>query len=904
MSIAGDATETLSAAGDGASVVSSRTGKASASHRGRLSSDASELVDTLPPGVGLHELAEKGDANLLKRWLEINGYSEVNSIAPGGHGRTALLLAALSGHHKSMMVLLEAMASADLVDDYGYTPLHYAVEHRHFDCMEVLASSGINLDVGGDVKVPLRTGELKTMMPGHEMTLPCSTRLWTDIHYEGSDHDVDLCAVVFYKDRRDNNAMVTSCYNVEKINECRRSEKPIRGVMPEDGPNAPTSGFNRCTPWIELCLQELAADNVKAVFLVARPICTGSATDPPTVSPSNSASLSQPVGRSWSRTQTMPEAHFDTTGVQHLEEVTSRKGDVKQETMQRTALVALKKSKGPDPTGDAVTCPWLGGGVKRPALRIERYLGAGQTETIASVQPSFANNLGSHREMLLAVVHREQGVETSHGASKAMAGDPFSPWCLRMVLEPIPGAGPALRPWPEIIKGLSTTFPLERRDQKIPGEDAWSRRAPRLTCPPLVMGAHQGDRVTLSRLLDLKASVNIQDCHGRTPLMAAVRAGHHAVVEELLKGESTDSSSMHRQRPDMWLLDRNGHAALHLAAEGQRLHLIEDLVTSRADVNQRSTDGCTPLFLVNNRSAAEALLNLDADINPSDNMKNTPLIHMCTHQKWDIVQLLLDRNADVLEMNMQGQSALLVAAECDNKDMLKKLMEKGAGMEVFGAVAAMSGLSEDRIKETVASLGLGPRSVLDRNSFTETWTAFGFPKELSQSFYKALDKNGDGFIEFSELLGLGILVSKDVEGAADFFFKVFDADSSGFVDHSEFERVVEASLKLVDTTLRCTLVKWLVQDTEDSRLKEEHMNQNQGALINELFQSVDKDSDNTITREEFLKAAKNKRLRQILFPLASSIEALEKTADNLERLIPSEEVPKVKKDGTVECRIS
>merc|ERR1712118_224283 len=101
---------------------------------------------------------------------------------------------------------------------------------------------------------------------------------------------------------------------------------------------------------------------------------------------------------------------------------------------------------------------------------------------------------------------------------------------------------------------------------------------------------------------------------------------------------------------------------------------------------------------------------------------------------------------------------------------------------------------------------------------------------------------------------------------------VFDADNSGSVDHSEFERVVQASLMMVDTTLRHTIVKWLVKDKEEgSPLLEEHIRQNQGALINELFQVVDKDADQTITREEFLKAAKNKRLRQILFPLASSM---------------------------------
>merc|ERR1711937_44232 len=84
-----------------------------------------------------------------------------------------------------------------------------------------------------------------------------------------------------------------------------------------------------------------------------------------------------------------------------------------------------------------------------------------------------------------------------------------------------------------------------------------------------------------------------------------------------------------------------------------------------------------------------------------------------------------------------------------------------------------------------------------------------------ESFRSALDINRDGMVQFCELLGLVVLVSQDVDDAANFFFRLYDADKSGCINSAEFRKLVQGSLRIMNETMQVTVVKWLVSSPED-----------------------------------------------------------------------------------------
>merc|ERR1719421_1783333 len=203
------------------------------------------------------------------------------------------------------------------------------------------------------------------------------------------------------------------------------------------------------------------------------------------------------------------------------------------------------------------------------------------------------------------------------------------------------------------------------------------------------------------------------------------------------------------------------------------------MMHAKADVNEQASDLPTPLFRAKDPKIAKLLLDWDAEINALDCARSTPLIHMATRGRWDMVKLLLDRKASVVQMNTQGHSALLISAEAGQQDVVRRLIESGAGLEVVGAVQRMSGLTEERVFTTLDKLQLGPKSVVGNDGFTKIWKELQLPEQLGPKFYHALDRNRDGLITFSELLGMGIMMSNNIEDAVDFFFRVYDSDGSG-----------------------------------------------------------------------------------------------------------------------------
>ncbi len=197
-----------------------------------------------------------------------------------------------------------------------------------------------------------------------------------------------------------------------------------------------------------------------------------------------------------------------------------------------------------------------------------------------------------------------------------------------------------------------------------------------------------------------------KDHNGWTPLMHAVEEGSEDIVKNLCENNADlNVQSLYKKE-----------TALSLAVKSYRLSSLRVLITSGADINQRDSDGRTPLMWAvehgfeeivrllcennadlnvqcttfrdtavslaaeyNRSSCVKILIESGADINPTDYKGWTPLMHASRHGFEEIVRLLCKNNAE-LNVNTTAlqDTAVSLAAKHYKSSCLKILIESGA----------------------------------------------------------------------------------------------------------------------------------------------------------------------------------------------------------------------------------
>jgi len=180
-------------------------------------------------------------------------------------------------------------------------------------------------------------------------------------------------------------------------------------------------------------------------------------------------------------------------------------------------------------------------------------------------------------------------------------------------------------------------------------------------------------------------------------LLAAVNAGDAEKVKTLLKdnppitsrpvaGQSVLLAAIYRGRQDLVALLRP-HFELDVfeaAALGETARVKELVKKDRESVRSYSSDGWTALHLaafMGHRQAAEALLEMGADLSAlsKNQMANQPL-HAALAGKTDreLVQMLLERGADVNARGASGVTPLHLAASRGDGVLCDLLIHNGA----------------------------------------------------------------------------------------------------------------------------------------------------------------------------------------------------------------------------------
>ncbi len=172
----------------------------------------------------------------------------------------------------------------------------------------------------------------------------------------------------------------------------------------------------------------------------------------------------------------------------------------------------------------------------------------------------------------------------------------------------------------------------------------------------LVEAAREGDRETLSRLLQEQVDVNLAPLDGATALHWAAHRGDLGAVQLLIgAGAGVDAANAYGVTP------------LSLACTNRNFPLVEKLLEAGADPNSTRWTGETVLMTcarTGRLSAVKSLLNHGADPNVRENRwEQTPLMWAVGGGHPAVTGALVEHGADVQARSKAGFTALMFAAQ-------------------------------------------------------------------------------------------------------------------------------------------------------------------------------------------------------------------------------------------------
>jgi hypothetical protein len=171
----------------------------------------------------------------------------------------------------------------------------------------------------------------------------------------------------------------------------------------------------------------------------------------------------------------------------------------------------------------------------------------------------------------------------------------------------------------------------------------WGRQGVRIVNAKfLCASASKGASLDVLRCLvkGLGADANLASEQGGTPLSYAAQVGRLAAVQCLVTELGADVNKAHKH---------DGSTPVMMAAEYDRLDVLEFLLKANADVNRADTEGFSPLFWaakLGSLSVVRCLLKYGANINQADNAGITPLMVASFGKHAEVVTWLIKAGAD------------------------------------------------------------------------------------------------------------------------------------------------------------------------------------------------------------------------------------------------------------------
>jgi uncharacterized protein len=123
---------------------------------------------------------------------------------------------------------------------------------------------------------------------------------------------------------------------------------------------------------------------------------------------------------------------------------------------------------------------------------------------------------------------------------------------------------------------------------------------------------------------------------------------------------------------------------LHAAAASNDVAAIRQLLSNKAEIDVRDSNGRTALLVAthgNRVDAARALIEAGADVNAKDNINDSPYLYAGARGHLEILKLTLEHGADLISTNRFGGTALIPASERGHVETVRTLLEAGVDVD-------------------------------------------------------------------------------------------------------------------------------------------------------------------------------------------------------------------------------
>ena len=215
--------------------------------------------------------------------------------------------------------------------------------------------------------------------------------------------------------------------------------------------------------------------------------------------------------------------------------------------------------------------------------------------------------------------------------------------------------------------------------------------------------SQNGDIEIIELLISQKADLNICSYEGYSPIMIASGYGNKEIVQLLLKNGAKPDNNCSESNP----------TALYFAAKQGFYDIVKILIQYKANINYTDADGMHPIDLINfekdNMDILKFMVDNGADykfkfflaIGSNDvksvkkmlktenvnqtvsEIKLTPLMLACEYGNMEIIQLLIDKGAEVNQIDASGKSAIVYTISSDKLEIARYLIDKGAELNLF-----------------------------------------------------------------------------------------------------------------------------------------------------------------------------------------------------------------------------
>ncbi|PNP50729.1 hypothetical protein THARTR1_08350 [Trichoderma harzianum] len=198
--------------------------------------------------------------------------------------------------------------------------------------------------------------------------------------------------------------------------------------------------------------------------------------------------------------------------------------------------------------------------------------------------------------------------------------------------------------------------------------------------PPVTQNntPEKSDDVVIDQLIESGADLNAKDdagrmLLGRTLLSYAAEFGQYNVIPLLIvmgKGDLNEADGETGMTPLHWAVKR-GHTSV-----------VELLVNAGAELETKEKKhhmtALASAIHYRRKEIVDFLLQRDANVHVSDRAGRTPLYIAAKWGELAIIQQLVDRGADINARTSHGYTALIQTIEQENLDAFRLLVEKGA----------------------------------------------------------------------------------------------------------------------------------------------------------------------------------------------------------------------------------